>query len=163
MKKLSCSDAFRACSHAKSTLVNMTQRECFETVLAGLRLRSYIEGTRFTIPCDHDLKWIGNLWDAFKRFARWRTQLSKLDLDIVYRAGVKLEAADELLRFRAIAEKETHLHDDLPDSSVKITHISSDETHYVQTCRWIPVKLTKILSKRRSQEWVLYDREIDKR
>lgn len=99
----------------KENALDTTQGECFATVSAVLRLRPYIECTRSTIQSNHNLrKWMGNLSDAFGRLARWRTRLFKLDLDIVHRAGIKLEAADVLSRIRAISVKATHLHDDFP-------------------------------------------------
>lgn len=76
-----------------------THRECLAVIWTLTHLRLCLEGTRFTIPTDHEaLRWILSMTEATGKPARWRLRLTEFEIDIVHRAGVKRKAADALSR-----------------------------------------------------------------
>lgn len=59
-------------------------------------LDPHLQGAHLTIRTDQEaLSWILDMTDAKGRLSRWRLRLSVLEYDIVHRAGVKHQAADE--------------------------------------------------------------------
>lgn len=80
-----------------------------------LLFRSYLEITRFKIPADHDpLKWILNFANVAGKLARWLLRLSEMYFDVIHCAGIKLQAADALLRLPTTGEDCKPIEDRLP-------------------------------------------------
>lgn len=99
-----------------------TQHECLEIVWSILLLRLYFEKARFTICKDHgSLKRILNLTDSTCRLARWRIRISKFELNLVHRVGVKHPAADALCHLPTTGEDQTTLEDDLSVLAIDAT------------------------------------------
>lgn len=64
-----------------------------------LVLRSYLEGTRFTVRTDYEaLKWILILAEGTGTLARWGLRLFEMNFDIVPCAEINNQAADALLQ-----------------------------------------------------------------
>lgn len=62
-----------------------------------IKLRTYLEGTRFTARTDQDaLRWILNLSDATDQAQRWQLCVSEFAFDIVHPTGITHQVADAL-------------------------------------------------------------------
>ncbi len=69
----------------------MTERECHGVVRSVLRVRLYLERTRFTARTDHNaLRWALFMAKAEGRLEKWRLRLAEFDFDVVYRPSIKL-------------------------------------------------------------------------
>lgn len=75
----------------------MTECKSLDVVWTLLRLRSYLEGSLFTVRNNHSvLPWILHVFDTTGKPVQWRFRLFKYEFDVVYRLGVKHQAADAL-------------------------------------------------------------------
>lgn len=76
----------------------IAHNEYLAVVRPVVLLRSYLERNLFTGKTyDEDLKRLLKTLDTSWRPPRWCPRLSKPELDIAHRAGIKCEAGDALL------------------------------------------------------------------
>lgn len=74
-----------------------THRECLAAIWAVTLPRPYLEESRFIIKTNREvLRHILTIAKATGKLARWRLRLSEFEFDIVYRVGMKHQAADTL-------------------------------------------------------------------
>lgn len=82
-------------------------------------LPSYFEGTCLTIRTDDkSLEWMLKLADVLGRFAWWRLCFSKLEYEVVNRAGIKNQAADALSRIETTGADTDSIEDNLPGAVI---------------------------------------------
>ncbi len=87
-------------------------------VWAVLRLRTYLEPTRFTIRTDHRaLKRALLLAKAEGRLAKWRLRLAEFGFDVLYRPSVKHSVTDALCRVETTNGDQDALEDEIPAST----------------------------------------------
>lgn len=76
-----------------------TEKELLAVRFAVEKVRTYVEGTRFTVVTDHaSLKWLYKLSNPSGSLARWAMYLSQYDFDIKHRKGTLNVVADALSR-----------------------------------------------------------------
>lgn len=67
---------------------SVTERECLAVIRAIEKFRGYIEGTRFTVYCDHSsLTYLKSMKNPTPLMARWILRLNAFSFDIRYRKG----------------------------------------------------------------------------
>lgn len=94
-------------------------RECLAVVWSILLLRQFLEGTRFTVRAYHRaLKWILSMADATEKLARSRLRLLEYDFKVIYRAGVRHQAADVISRVRTEGKDYLDIETDIPVKAV---------------------------------------------
>lgn len=99
-----------------------THRECLPIVWSVLFLRLYTENIRLTIRRAHAFpKWITNLTDYTGKLESWLCRLSENAFDVVYRAGIKRQAADVLSGLPTTVKDGTQLEEDLLNLTADIT------------------------------------------
>ncbi|EEZ97618.1 Retrovirus-related Pol polyprotein from transposon gypsy-like Protein [Tribolium castaneum] len=78
---------------------SVTEREALAVIFAVEKFRPFIEGTRFTIPTDHNsLTWLFRLKEPTGRLARWIARLSQFDFDLRHIKGKLNVVPDALSR-----------------------------------------------------------------
>jgi len=95
----------------------VTEIEGLGVVWAITSLRPYIEGTRFSVRCDHKaLKWILTTTACTNnRLNRWRIRLAEFDYDVEYKPGRKHAIADALSRMPMEGLDTTPIPEDIGD------------------------------------------------
>lgn len=74
----------------------------------------YLECTQFTVWTVHDvLCWKVNLADLSRKLRHWPLRFSQFELDLVYRAVTKHQAADALSQLPTDGQDTTELDDEL--------------------------------------------------
>lgn len=108
-------------------IFDTTQRECRAIEWTILFIPPYMEGMLFAIWTDNDSpRWIINLTQSAGGLACWLLRLSEFPINVVQRAGIKHQSADELSRLRISAVDNTPLKDNLPSLAIEMTHNSDD-------------------------------------
>jgi len=94
----------------------VTEMEGLGVVWAVSMLRSYIEGTHFLKPCDHQaLRWVLTTTTCTNnRLNRWRVRLAELDYDVRYKAGRRHAVADAIFRIRTVWKDENPILEEIP-------------------------------------------------
>lgn len=78
-------------------------------------------------------KWILNLSESSERLSRWRLRLSEIDFEVVHRAEVKQQTADDLPRLPTDGADTTALKDALPLPVLHTTATSSTSVYFIDT------------------------------
>lgn len=91
-----------------------TERDFIAVVWEVKPLEPYIQGTRITIPTDHeDVRSVLNMNDAKGRIDRRRLRISVFDYEIFPRTGVKYQAGDALSRLETEVADTKPIEDDI--------------------------------------------------
>lgn len=78
---------------------SVTERECLAVIRAIEKFRGYIEGTKFTVFCDHAaLSYLKTMKNPTALMSRWLLRLNSFDFDIKYRKGAFNTVPDALSR-----------------------------------------------------------------
>lgn len=78
---------------------SVTERELLAVLRAVRHYKTYVEGSHFKVVTDHSsLKWLTRLENPSGRLARWSTQLTQYDMEIIHRKGSLNVVADALSR-----------------------------------------------------------------
>lgn len=91
-------------------------RERLAVIWIVTLLRPCLGGTRLTLRTDHEaLQLILTKPESTEKLPRSRLRLSEFKFDILYRAGIKTQAADTLSRLSTNGEEKSPLHDEVSD------------------------------------------------
>lgn len=78
---------------------SVTERECLAVIRAIEKFRGYVEGSRFTVYCDHSsLSYLKTMKNPTPLMARWILRLNAFSFDIRYRKGTSNVVPDCLSR-----------------------------------------------------------------
>lgn len=81
---------------------SVTERECLAVIRAIEKFRGYIEGTKFTVFCDHAaLSYLKTMKNPTALMSRWLLRLNSFDFTIKYRKGSFNTVPDALSRIIA--------------------------------------------------------------
>lgn len=102
--------------------------------VAVMRLRPYLDGTKFTIWTNHNyLQWIVNLADGTGMLAQWWLRWSEFYFDIIDRAGIKNQATDALSRLVTGGQDYIGIKGDFPVGVVDLNE-EKNEASKASTC-----------------------------
>ena len=80
--------------------LDTTCREALAITYCLKKFRQYIFGRKFQVRTDHEaLKHLANLKDPHGKLARWALELANHDMEIMHRAGTKMQHVDCLSRY----------------------------------------------------------------
>lgn len=78
-----------------------TERECLAVIRCIEKFRGYVEGSKFTVFCDHaSLEYLRNMKNPSPLMARWILRLNAFRFDVKYRKGALNKVPDCLSRIQ---------------------------------------------------------------
>jgi hypothetical protein len=109
-----------------------TDKEALAIVWAVKTLRPYVERKPFKFRTDHcALRWLyGAAADGNSRIERWRLTIANFDFEVLYRPGMKNQAADAMSRLLTSVAHSPEPIDEIP---VLVVIVTEEEENDIET------------------------------
>lgn len=109
---------------------SVTQRECLAVIRSIEKFRGYVEGTHFTVYCDHSsLTYLKTMKNPTPLLARWILRMNAYSFDIKYRKGSANIVPDCLSRIEVVNVVSTSLSSD-PWFDKLVSEIQADKNKF---------------------------------